>query len=199
MFGYGTPQQPKSPYVPHVPHDTTVREVDHSVTNQLSEKHARALLQRQAAGGMASSNRNQQNVPNQRGDEGNYEEEDDEMAIEDEIDDFVIEEVDQGKEVSNSNSRSEENKGNAESRQLNQGSSSNGPGAAGASRDPANNRSSNIMLEGSVEGFKNKSKFKMGLEEEKVDARQKEQRAQPPNHRLLFGVPVIIEENSSSN
>ena len=41
------------------------------------------------------------------------------MAIEDEIDDFVIEEVDQGKEVSNSNSRSEENKGNAESRQLN--------------------------------------------------------------------------------
>jgi hypothetical protein len=92
MFGYGTPHPPKSPYVPHAPHDTTVREVDHSVSNQPSEKHARALLQRQAApGGLASSNRNQQNVPNQRGDEGNYdEEEEDEMLIEDEIDDFVI-------------------------------------------------------------------------------------------------------------
>lgn len=69
----------------------------------------------------------------------------------------------------------------------------------GASRDPGNYRSSNIMLEGSDEGFKNKSKFKMGLEEEKVEARQKEQRRQPPNNRQLFGVPVIIEENSSSN
>ena len=69
----------------------------------------------------------------------------------------------------------------------------------GVGRDHGNYRSSNIMLEGSEEGFKNKSKFKMGLEEEKVEARQKEQRHQPPNHRQLFGVPVILEENSSSN
>ena len=38
----------------------------------------------------------------------------------------------------------------------------------------------------------------MGLEEEKVEVRQKEPKPQP-NHRMLFGVPVIIEENSSEN
>ena len=39
----------------------------------------------------------------------------------------------------------------------------------------------------------------MGLEEEKVEVRHKELEGHQSNHRLLFGVPVIIEENSSFN
>ena len=80
------------------------------------------------------------------------------MVIEDEIDDDVIEEVDQRKEVSNSNSRSEEQKVSI----LNaRGDNSN---------EAQGYRSSNIMFDCSEE-FKNKSKFKMGLEEEKVETR----------------------------
>lgn len=46
----------------------------------------------------------------------------------------------------------------------------------------------------------------MGLEEEKIQARNKDKNLPSgskdkllPKHLLLFGVPVIIEENSSSN
>ena len=122
MLGYGTVHLPKSPYVPHAPHETTMREVENSLSNQQSENHVRTLLQRhKTPEGVASLYRNQE-VPNQRGDEDHFVGEED-MVIEDEIDDFVIQEVDQGKEVSNSNSWSEENKRNPYSRQYNKGNS----------------------------------------------------------------------------
>ena len=127
------------------------------------------------------------------------------MVIEDEIADDVIEEVDQRKEVSNSNSRSSEPQFNHRNFMkqggCGGGSSSNNPSGnhrPGGSCSAEQENSNAGMLEGSEE-FKMRSKNNnMGLEEEKVENNYRNKESKPPNNfRLLFGVPVILEENSS--
>ncbi len=109
----------------------------------------------------------------------------------DEEDDDVIQE-DVKNEVSNS--RSEECKQNS--------SDPKGSSSANEANGSHEIQQSSMMMPPSVQDdFKSKSKYQMGLEEEKIDGRaQKASKDQQvPKHRLLFGVPVIIEENSSSN